>query len=230
MGKKFRDIHPALAQFISEQKLFFVSSAPLRGGHVNVSPKGYDTLRILSPTRLYYLDLTGSGVETVAHMKEPGNGRICLMWISFGENPQIVRVWGRGRAVEPGSREYEETVEPKLKALPGARAAIIVDVLMTGNSCGYTVPFFEFKSERTLLLDRAYRRTANDPHDIEYHKNNNMWSIDQLVGLETYMPKGPAWYAKAYAPYLRRALEAVGTFALGAGVAVLVMRRLERRR
>ncbi|KXS17267.1 signal transduction histidine kinase, nitrogen specific [Gonapodya prolifera JEL478] len=160
MGQKFPDITDSLKEFILKQKLFFVASAPMgRTGHVNISPKGYDTLRIISSTKLYYLDLTGSGVETVAHMKE--NGRITLMWISFEKMPQIVRVWGKGRAVEAGSEEYESLVDPKLKALPGARAAIVVDVLMTGNSCGYSVPFFEFTGERTLLVDRAYKRVEN---------------------------------------------------------------------
>ncbi|KAJ3334879.1 hypothetical protein HDU93_007123, partial [Gonapodya sp. JEL0774] len=231
MGQLFPDITDTLKAFILKQKLFFVASAPLsRSGKVNVSPKGYDTLRILSATKLYYLDLTGSGVETVANMKE--NGRITLMWISFDKAPQIVRVWGQGRAVEAGTPEYEELVEPAHKALPGARAAIVVDVLMTGNSCGYSVPFFEFKAERTLLLDRAYKRVENvgnvDPHDIKYHTMANMWSLNDLVGLEHLLPKTAAWYVRRYALSIldRETLlwgaERVAWMALGAVAAVSI--------
>ncbi|KXS13806.1 hypothetical protein M427DRAFT_58053 [Gonapodya prolifera JEL478] len=229
MGQKFPEITEPLKKFILNQKLYFVASAPLgQSGRVNVSPKGYDTLRLVSSKKLYYVDLTGSGIETVSHMKE--NGRITLMWISFDKLPEIVRVWGRGRVVEPGSPEFEETVDPKLKSIPGVRAVIIVDVDMTGSSCGYTVPFYEFKGERTVLLDKADKATESG--FIKYQSENNMWSQDNLVGLESRMPKNFLWYFKRYfmpsVEGMTLAAERAGWMLAGAALAGFLMPRISR--
>ncbi|KXS12564.1 hypothetical protein M427DRAFT_137258 [Gonapodya prolifera JEL478] len=209
MGQKFPEITETLKKFILNQKLYFVASAPLgRSGRVNVSPKGYDTLRLVSSKRLYDVDLIGSGIETVSHVKE--NGRITLMWISFDKLPEIVR--------------------PKPKSIPGVRAAIIVDVAMTGSSCGYTVPFYEFEGERTVLLDKADKATESGL--IKYQIENNMWSQDNLVGLESRVPETFLWYLKRYfmpsVEGITLATERAGWMLAGATLAGLIMPQIGR--
>ena len=106
MSEVYESIDDELAGFIASQHVFFVATAPTEGGHVNLSPKGLDTFRILGPNRVAYLDLTGSGVETIAHLTQ--NGRITFMFCAFDGPPNIVRLYGTGRAVLLGSEEYEE--------------------------------------------------------------------------------------------------------------------------
>src|ERR1700739_2839637 len=107
MGKTLKVIDESVRQFIEAQRIFFVATAPLdRDGHVNLSPKGLDTLRILGPTTVAYLDLTGSGIETVSHLKE--NGRIVLMFCAFQGPPKIIRLHGTGRVVEPEAPDFAD--------------------------------------------------------------------------------------------------------------------------
>src|SRR5215218_10434510 len=106
MGKVFKELDDGLKAFIAAQHMFFIATAPLAAdGHVNVSPKGLDTFRVLGPTQVAYLDLVGSGVETVAHLRE--NGRITIMFCAFAGPPRVLRLYGRGRAVEPGNEEWD---------------------------------------------------------------------------------------------------------------------------
>ena len=176
MGRFYERIEPGVAAWIAEQHLFFVATAPLAAdGHVNLSPKGYDTLRILGPNRVAYQDLTGSGVETIAHAQE--NGRITLMWCAFDGPPRIVRVFGIATV-----RQLDD---PSLAGLfaanPGRRAIIDVSVQKVGDSCGYAVPFLTYSGERPRLHEWASGQS--DDELGEYQRRKNSASIDGLVGL-----------------------------------------------
>src|SRR5688572_6890522 len=134
MGKTHESISVELAAFIEAQPVFFVATAPLSGsGHVNISPKGLDTFRILSPKRIAYLDLTGSGNETAAHVTE--NSRITLMFCSFTEEPKIVRLYGRGRVILPTDELWPELMA-RFPEQIGIRQIILVDIEFVQTSCG----------------------------------------------------------------------------------------------
>lgn len=179
MGKLYESITPELATFIQAQRLFFVASAPLAAeGHVNLSPKGQDSLRILGPRTVAYLDLTGSGVETIAHARE--NGRITLLFCALEGPPKLLRLYGRARVVEVGDPHFAPLIA-HFPALPGARAILVVEVLRLADSCGFGVPLFRYEGERRQLVDWAERK---GPAGIsEYQQAKNRQSIDQLPGL-----------------------------------------------
>ena len=176
MGRFYERIEPAVAAWIAEQHMFFVASAPLAAdGHANLSPKGYDTLRIIGPERVAYQDLTGSGVETIAHAHE--NGRITLMWCAFDGLPRIVRVFGTA-TVRPLD---DPSLSGLFVASPGRRAIIDIAVDKVGDSCGYSVPFMAYAGERTRLGEWAAGHS--DDELSEYQQRKNSTSIDGLVGL-----------------------------------------------
>ncbi|NEQ47196.1 MAG: pyridoxamine 5'-phosphate oxidase family protein [Leptolyngbya sp. SIOISBB] len=180
MGKVFTEISESMQAWVEKQKIFFVATAPLSdSGHVNCSPKGADSLRILSPTRVAYQDLTGSGVETIAHIRE--NGRIVIMLCAFEGPPQIVRFFGQGTYLPKGSEEFQKLAgqfEDKL----GWRAIITVDVTRVGSSCGYSVPFYDFVGDRDVLDKWTAAKGAAGLD--EYQKMKNAQSIDGLPGLK----------------------------------------------
>ncbi|WP_410771761.1 pyridoxamine 5'-phosphate oxidase family protein [Fontibacillus sp. BL9] len=176
MGKRFKAMLPQHMDFISRQQIFFVGSAPLSGeGHVNLSPKGYDSLRILSENEAVYLDLTGSGNETAAHLNE--NGRITLMFAAFEGQPLILRLYGKGRVVLPGTEEYE-SLEGRFPRLQGARQMIYVTVNEVQTSCGYGVPLFQYEGERDTLIQWAENKGEAGLH--EYRRQKNAVSLDGL--------------------------------------------------
>lgn len=179
MGKVYDSIDERLADFLGRQKVFFVGTAPDDpAGHLNVSPKGLDTLRILGPKTVAYLDLTGSGIETVAHVRE--NGRITLMFCAFEGRPLIVRLYGRGRVVEPGDGEWGELIA-RFPDYPGARSIVVVDVERVADSCGFAVPLYEYRGERSKLIDYANNK---GPEGLEeYRAAKNRRSLDGLEGL-----------------------------------------------
>lgn len=177
MGKTYEQIDDGLAAFISAQHVYFVATAPSEGGRVNLSPKGLDTFRILDERRVAYLDLTGSGIETIAHLRD--NGRITLMFCSFDGRPNIVRLYGTGRAVLPGSDEFDELVA-RFPAQPGARSVIVVDVQSASDSCGFAVPTYEYVGDRDVLT--KWTKRNSDTLD-EYRLAKNSSSIDGLPGL-----------------------------------------------
>lgn len=149
MGSFSTSISDDTAEWIGRQHLFFVATAPLtESGHVNVSPKGLDTFRILGPNQVAYLDLTGSGAETIAHLRE--NGRTTLMFCAFEGNPDIVRLYGHGRVFLPDDEGFETLVD-RFESRPGIRSVIVVDVDKVGNSCGYGVPLMDFVEDRDRL-------------------------------------------------------------------------------
>ncbi len=179
MGLTFDSIDERARAFIEDQHVFFVATAPSGDeGHVNLSPKGYDTLRVLGPHRIAYLDLTGSGAETVAHLRQ--NGRITFMFCAFEGKPLVLRVYGRGTVAEPGDPLYDE-VAALVPPNRGARAAIVVDVDRVSTSCGYSIPFYEHVGERPTLDEWTDRKS--DDALAEYRVEHNACSIDGLPSL-----------------------------------------------
>ncbi|CCL99968.1 uncharacterized protein FIBRA_01993 [Fibroporia radiculosa] len=156
MGKFYESIPPNLIKWIKLQQLFWVASAPLSEyGHVNVSPKGLrGSLHIEDPNRVWYEDVTGSGSETVAHVRE--NGRMTIMFSAFEGTPRILRLFGKGTVHEFGTPEYEALLPPDRRR-PGSRCAVVMDVEKVGTSCGLGVPLYTFNSHRPSLLNIAAR-------------------------------------------------------------------------
>jgi hypothetical protein len=176
MGKVFESITEELQKFIKKQPMFFVATAPLSAdGHVNLSPKGLDSFRILSPNRVAYLDLTGSGNETSAHITE--NGRITFMFCAFSGSPMIVRLYGMGRAVLPGTPEWEPLFA-HFSAMTGMRQIIVADITRVGTSCGYAVPRMELVKERDTLTKWA--EAKGEDTLVKYRQQKNQCSIDGL--------------------------------------------------
>jgi hypothetical protein len=169
-----------LIAWIEAQHVFFVATAPSGdGGHVNVSPKGHDTFRVLDERTVAYLDLTGSGVETIAHLQE--NGRITFMFCSFDGPPRIVRLYGTGEVLRPGDAGFDE-LALRFPTLPGTRAIIRARLDRLSSSCGYSIPFMEYTGEREKLIEWADRK---QPSGIaEYWVEKNATSIDGLPALE----------------------------------------------
>jgi hypothetical protein len=178
VGRVLDAITDELAAFIAAQRVFFVATAPTDGGHVNVSPKGLDTFTVLDPSTVAYLDLTGSGVETIAHLRE--NGRITIMFCAFDGKPNIARLYGRGEVLLIGEPEADSLL-PRFGEYPGGRSVIRVHVDRVSTSCGYGVPLLEYEGERDELLKFADRRGPEGL--VEYREDKNAVSIDGLAGL-----------------------------------------------
>lgn len=177
MAKFYESITDTLQDFIRKQHLFFVASAPLSGeGHVNVSPKGVDSFRIFSPNRVGYLDLTGSGNETSSHMLE--NGRVTFMFCAFEGAPMILRLFGKGYTVLPGTAEWDELI-PNFTQHIGARQIIMADIHMVQTACGYAVPLYEYASERDTWERWAENKVQNDELEA-YRAEKNACSLDEL--------------------------------------------------
>jgi len=180
VAERFGSLSDELAQWWREQPLFFVATAPAGAdGHVNLSPKGYDTLRVLGPQRVAYLDLTGSGVETIAHLRE--NGRITLMACAFSGNPRISRIYGRG-TVHPLGSDTFAALAREFPALPGRRAVIEVEVERVTTSCGYAVPLMDLVDDRDRLIEWAENK--GDDGLREYWTSKNATSVDGLPGID----------------------------------------------
>lgn len=169
-----------MTTWIGEQKMFFVGTAPLSAdGHVNLSPKGGDSFRVLGPLEVAYLDYTGSGAETIAHLNE--NGRIVIMFCAFEGKPQILRFHGKGTALLKGDDGFE-TLAEQFPENPGARAIIKVDVERVADSCGYSVPLFEYKSDRDVL--DKWATTKGTSGILDYQAEKNKTSIDGLPAIQ----------------------------------------------
>ena len=176
MAKFFDTMSEHIQKFIEEQHVFFVASAPLSAeGHVNLSPKGMDSLRVLSPNRVAYIDLIGSGSETSAHLRE--NGRITLMWCAFKGKPDIVRLYGNGRAVLPSDPEWQE-LSALFPHYINARQIITADIHMVQTSCGYAVPVMEYVGDRDTLT--RWAEAKGEDGLVEYVCEKNVESIDGL--------------------------------------------------
>ena len=180
MGKQHESIDGRLRDFVLRQPMFFVATAPVEG-HVNVSPKGMrGTFTVLDERRVAYLDYTGSGAETIAHLRD--NGRITLMFCAFEGPPTIVRLYGRGTAVLPTDPRFEEALAPFGEVRRhGLRSVIVVDVDRISDSCGFAVPLMSYEADRELLTEWASRKTDDDLD--AYHQQRNARSIDGLPAL-----------------------------------------------
>jgi len=177
MGRVLDAISEELAAFLEAQPVFFVATAPA-DGHVNLSPKGLDSFRVLDPHTVAYLDLTGSGVETIAHLRE--NGRITLMFCAFEGNPNIVRLYGTGEVLPVGERDGDALLG-RFPAIAGARSVIRVALERVSTSCGYGVPLMRYGGPRSRLVEWAEARGPEGL--VEYRAQKNAVSIDGLPGL-----------------------------------------------
>lgn len=179
MGKVYDRLTDRLREFIAEQPVYFVATAPREGGHVNVSPKGYaDTFAVLDDTTVAYLDLTGSGSETIAHLRD--NGRITVMFCAFSGPPKVLRLYGTGRVVTPGDAEWDG-LRAQFGPHPGARAIIVVRCERIADSCGFAVPYLSFEKDREMLDEWAERKDTEQLR--QYRIKNNRQSIDGLPAL-----------------------------------------------
>jgi Pyridoxamine 5'-phosphate oxidase len=175
MAKFYDEIPSNLKEFMEKQHIFFVASAPLEGGRVNLSPKGMDVLRVLGENKVAYLDLTGSGSETAAHVLQ--NGRLTIMFCSFERNPMILRLYGKGGVVRPYDSAWQELF-PLFDPIPGARQIVTLEVEQVQTSCGFAVPFYEFKGERDTL--KKWAETKEEEGLTAYRREKNQRSIDGL--------------------------------------------------
>lgn len=176
MAKFFDSIENKHAEFIEKQHLFFVSSAPLSAkGHVNLSPKGMDSFRILSPNRVAYMDIVGSGNETSAHILE--NGRITFMFCAFEGPPNIMRLYGHGYTILPGDAEWQE-LSARFSLVLATRQIIVADIYKVQTSCGFSVPYYKYEGER----DHAEKWAQNKGEaGLETYKaEKNRISLDGL--------------------------------------------------
>jgi hypothetical protein len=186
MGMPKDEIDARLMAFIRAQHIFFVATAPRSSeGHINVSPKGLDTLRILGPRTVGYLDLAGSGIETVAHLRE--NARLTLLFCAFEGKSMILRLYGRGRVIEPIDPEWN-TLAAEFPRYPGARTIVVMDVERVADSCGFGVPLFAYQGERSELSDWAEQKGEDGLQ--RYKTKHNARSIDGLSGLRSCEPTG----------------------------------------
>jgi Pyridoxamine 5'-phosphate oxidase len=179
MGKLFTVLDDSLIDFIRAQRMFFVATAPSGAeGHVNLSPKGLDCLRIFSPTSVGYVDFIGSGAETIAHLRN--NCRIVIMFCAFEGPPKILRLHGKGRVIEKVDAEFTE-MAASFPTSTMMRSIIHVDLTRIADSCGYSVPVYEFKKDRKQLADWVDRKSMEELD--EYQRTRNANSIDGLPAL-----------------------------------------------
>jgi Pyridoxamine 5'-phosphate oxidase len=189
MARTYDEIDETMREWIARQPMFFVGSAPLaEDGHVNLSPKGPGgSLRVLGPRRVAYLDIVGSGAETIAHLRE--NGRIVVMFCAFEGPPRIVRLHGRGEVLLPDDPRYAPLLAEAAfeeATVPDARRAIVVvDVVRIGSSCGYGVPLMDYAGARphTDAWARKRLRTGGPDALERYQEEHNVESIDGLPGV-----------------------------------------------
>jgi hypothetical protein len=179
MAKTYDSISPDLARWLEQQHVFFVATAPLTAdGHVNCSPKGMDAFRVLGPHDVAYIDLTGSGAETIAHLKD--NGRILFMFCAFDGPPKIVRLHGTGHVAEPGSATFDE-LRSRFPNYAGTRALVTAVITRVSDSCGFAVPRLDYIEERDTLEKWALKK---GPESLrQYRREKNELSIDGLPAL-----------------------------------------------
>jgi hypothetical protein len=180
MSMVYEEITTELAAWISKQHMFFVATAPLAStGHINCSPKGLDALRILGPRSIAYLDVTGSGAETAAHLRE--NGRIVFMFCELTDTPKILRLHGTGTVILPGSAHWDE-LAPQFPSHPGIRSIVKAEITRISDSCGFGVPKYEYVRQRRGLATWAEAKGVEGL--ASYRTEFNRRSIDGLPGLD----------------------------------------------
>ena len=181
MAKFFERLDDQLRSFIGEQKIFFTATAPAEG-RINLSPKGMDTFRCLDAGTVAYLDVTGSGNETAAHLA--ADGRMTIMMCSFSERPLVLRLYGRGRVVRPCDGEWD-ALHGHFPSLPGERQIVVLSLESVQTSCGFAVPVYELREERQKLVEWTLKKGEEGIR--KYRREKNRVSID---GLPTYLPEG----------------------------------------
>lgn len=174
MAKFYSELNESLRSFIQEQKVFFTATAP-NIGRINLSPKGIDTFRCIDNQTVAYLDLTGSGNETAAHLIE--NRRMTIMFCSFSEKPLILRLYGEGQVFRPKDAEWQ-SLYSHFEPIPGERQIIILKIKSVQTSCGYGVPVYEFKQERETIRNWAIKKGKQGV--VDYWREKNQKSIDGL--------------------------------------------------
>lgn len=174
MAKFYSQLTPELMTFIQEQKIFFTATAPTQG-RINLSPKGIDTFRCLDPQQVGYLDLTGSGNETAAHLEE--NGRMTIMFCSFSEKPLILRLYGQGKVIHPRDEEWTQ-FSARFPSVAGERQIILLTLESLQTSCGFGVPIYDLKQERKILIEWSEKKGEEGIRN--YWQENNLYSIDGL--------------------------------------------------
>lgn len=180
MGKRFDSLTEDQIAFIGQQPVFFVATVPLPGGHVNLSPKGMDSLRVLSPTRILWLNVTGSGNETAPQLA--ADPRITLMWMSTTLKPMILRAYGTARALHHHDPDWPECAA-LLPTLPGARQIVDVSIALVQSSCGYAVPFLDFRAERPTL--KSWAEGKGEEGLRSYWAERNATTLDgEPTGIE----------------------------------------------
>jgi Pyridoxamine 5'-phosphate oxidase len=172
MAKFYNQLDDKLYEFIGQQQLFFTATAP-EDGRINLSPKGIDSFRCLDFGQVAYLDLTGSGNETAAHLLQ--NGRITIMFCSFTDQPLILRLYGHGQVVSPNTAQWDHLID-KFTDLPGKRQIILIQIESAQTSCGFGVPIYELQAERSTLLDWSVNKGVEGVR--AYQLANNHTSID----------------------------------------------------
>ncbi len=181
MARVYDQLNDKLIRFIEEQQMFFVGTAPSGPqGHINISPKGLDSFRVLGPSEAAYIDFVGSGVETIAHIRD--NGRLCIMFCAFSGSPNIVRLYGNARVVEPGDPDFAELRTNFGEHDAGVRSIIVLNLTRISDACGYGVPLYEYQGQRTTLTDWASKKGEQSLADYKREKNSQ--SIDGLPGLQ----------------------------------------------
>lgn len=175
MGTTYESLLPQHETFIKEQHMFFVGTAA-SDGHVNISPKGHDVFRILSPNKVAYLDLTGSGNETSAHITE--NNRMTYMFVSFQDKPLILRLYGNGRVILPSSDEWND-ISDRFPPYAGYRQIIVSDIDIVKTSCGFSVPLYSYEGDRNTLLNWATNKGADKL--VKYRQDKNSTSMDGIL-------------------------------------------------
>ncbi|KAG0372835.1 hypothetical protein BGX24_012514 [Mortierella sp. AD032] len=213
MGEFWDDISENHAEWIKKQKLVFVGTSPLDpNGKVNLSPKGYDCFRVIGPSQVCYLELTGSGIETQSHVEE--NKRITIMFCAFEGAPRIMRLFGTGTVHRVGTPGFDTLFNTHyssdncdIHASTGKRAIILVDVYKVGSSCGYGVPYFEYKGSRPTLTNYWGKKSEGQVADYWVLKNTT--SLDGLPGMR-HDKMGPKWVPLIEDNDTRRIMKARG--------------------
>jgi len=177
MAKVHPHITPELAEWIAKQPMFFMASAPLAAdSHINLSPRGLDSFRVLNEDEIIILDLTGSGNETAAHLAQ--NGRLTVMFCAYSGAPQILRLYGTGKVIRPDEEKWAEYRAQFADGIPGVRQIFHQQVSRVQTSCGFGVPLMNMETQRDLLTKWAAKR--GDEGIQKYQEDNNASSIDGL--------------------------------------------------
>lgn len=184
MGRLFEVINDTMKEFLQSSPVFFVATAPSGdSGHINVSPKGLDSFKVISPTQVAYLDLTGSGAETIAHIKE--NGRITIMFTAFSGKPNIIRLYGKAQPIYPDTPDFAQLISAftsPITEAPGIRSIIKVDLERISDSCGFGVPLMDFVDTRDEIIKWGNKK--GEAGLLKYRIEKNTQSIDGLPALE----------------------------------------------